>query len=106
MRLLTLTLVALLLLGCTTTESQKLVVYEQGSINMHPLPYPVTAITTEAGETEYVYVMPDGSNMTVEDMGVYGNFTMTTMQNDTIDAKTEAQVDAKLDANVEGVPIK
>ena len=101
MRLSTLTLVALLLVGCTQTgDTVKQNNFAEGSINFHPLPYPVTAIETEAGDTEYVYVMPDGSQMTVSDMGVYGNFTLSTNQNDTHDARTDAQVDAKVDATV------
>jgi len=86
--------------ACTTMDSTKMVIYEEGSINMNPSPYPVRAIQTEAGDTRYEYVMPDGSSMAIEDMGVYGNFTLTTMQNDGVDQTTDVKTDAKIDAKV------
>lgn len=92
------------LVGCTSTESAKTIIYQPGSVTMNPLPYPVRAIETEAGDTEYVYVMPDGSHMNVSDMGVYGNFTLTSNQNDTIDAKAESTVESEIDATLTPAP--
>ena len=89
--------------GCSMTgDTTKLIKYDQGSINMHPLPYPVTAITTEAGDTVYSYVMPDGSHKAVEDMGVYGNFTLSNNQNDTIEQTSRGQVQAEVSPVVTG----
>ena len=102
MRLMTVTLAALLLVGCTTMDSTKLVVYEAGSINLHPFPVLMTEGQTEGGKNELI--LPDGSYVTLTGTGSAGNLYLITNQNDGTEQTTDAKVDGKIDADVgEGV---
>ena len=104
MRLAIVVLAVLLFVGCTTNESIKYVEYQQGSINLHPFPFPTQEVVNEAGEVSYEMILPDGTYLTIQGMPNMGNLTLVTNQNDGTDQATDVRSDAQLDADVSVVP--
>ncbi|MCP4493314.1 MAG: hypothetical protein GY820_39320 [Gammaproteobacteria bacterium] len=89
-------------IGCTTMDSTKFVIYETGSINLHPTPYEIREVTTETGEVRHEMILPDGTFFDVTGMPYMGNLTLVTNQNDGTDQTTRARVDAEVSPAVTG----
>jgi len=98
---LTIALLAAMLIGCSSVESTKYVVYEQGSINLHPLPVKsITEGTLAGGENEII--MPDGSYVTVSGTPSLSNLYLITNQNDGTSQTSRGQVQAEVSPTVTG----
>ena len=91
--------------GCVTVtenSTKKRIVFEQDSINLHPMAVSVSEVEGQGETTGTEMVFPDGSYVTLAGGGAAGNLTVVPMQNDGTDqdAKTDAKADVKADVDV------
>ena len=92
---------AVLLVGCSSVESAKYVVYEEGSINLHPLAVKsITEGNLEGGSNEII--LPDGSFVTVSGTPSLSNLYLITNQNDGTSQTSRGQVQAEVSPTVTG----
>ena len=120
MRLAIVALAALAVVACGTSHpfgtrtvntTTKRIIFEENSINLHPMAVKVTEVEGQVETTGTEMVFPDGSYVTLTGGGAAGNLTVVPMQNDGVqqdaDTKTDAQADVTADVPVvdEGKPM-
>ena len=88
-------------IGCSTVESTKYIIYETGSINLHPVPYALSEVEGQAGSPGEM-ILPDGTYFAISGGGSANNLTLLTMQNDGTSQTSRGQVDAEVSPTVTG----
>ena len=87
--------------ACTTMDSTKFVIYEQGSINLHPLAVKeIKEGENEGGDNQVI--LPDGSFVSVAGTPSLGNLYLITNLNDGTTQTARGQVEAEVSPTVTG----